>query len=133
MNKTIKLGGKQLSIGDYTDRRVPATYGLMLTRHDYWQLAWHWGLREFYLALEDYEAPLEERLAQMVNNQVAPQLAAKGLRERGIPVETAFVSTNPEAEGWELTCLDCGRTAKLSFDPGRKVGLCPSCQRRRGF
>jgi hypothetical protein len=43
----------------------------------------------------------------------------------GVNVDVAFVNTNPEREGYEVTCGDCSRTAKLRFPmPEGKVALC---------
>ncbi len=69
----------------------------------------------------------------VVDNQIEPQLAAERARESGIDVEAVFVSNNPDAEGFTLTCTGCGRTATLPFDPGKKVGLCPACVKAQGF
>jgi hypothetical protein len=63
----------------------------------------------------------------VLEKQVEPQLAAQRARALGIPVDIGFVNTAEDATGWTVTCEGCGRTAKLAFDPGTKVGLCPAC------
>lgn len=64
-------------------------------------------------------------------NLIERQLAAERLRARGVHVDLGVVNTSLNAEGYEVECVDCGRVAKLPFDPGDKVGLCPSCVRLR--
>jgi hypothetical protein len=72
----------------------------------------------------------DRKLAQhVVENQIMPQLAAEEMREQGLDVEIGFVNTNPNAQGFTVTCYGCQKTAKLPFDPGTKVGLCPACAR----
>lgn len=66
----------------------------------------------------------------MVRQQLEPQLLAEQARADGIDLDTVFVNTGPEAEGYEVTCNGCGRTAKLPFPvPEGKVALCPDCMR----
>lgn len=69
----------------------------------------------------------EDLARHIVERQIEPQIAARKLHEQGIDVGVEFVSTHPDAEGFTVTCHGCGRTAKLPFDPGTKVGLCPDC------
>lgn len=67
----------------------------------------------------------------MVERQIEPQLAIDAMRKQGHEVEGVFVNTDPDAEGFTVTCLDCKRTAKMPFDPGVKVAVCPDCAKRR--
>lgn len=72
----------------------------------------------------------DEVLAQhMIDRQIRPQERAAELRTQGMDVTTAFVNTSPEAEGFVVKCYGCQREARLPFDPGSKVLLCPQCQR----
>jgi CxxC-x17-CxxC domain-containing protein len=65
-----------------------------------------------------------------VTRQIEPQLQAQALREQGVDIDVAFVNTNPEREGFEVSCGGCGRKAKLPFEPPPgKVALCPDCMR----
>lgn len=66
-------------------------------------------------------------IKHMIEKQVVPQLKAEELRAEGHKVEVAFVSTAPDAVGFDVECAGCGRKARLPFDPGPKVGLCPNC------
>ena len=66
----------------------------------------------------------------MIENQVEPQLAAQRLRKQGVDIDVAFADLRPDAKGWKVTCIDCGDTATLPFDPGAKVAMCPRCMRK---
>jgi CxxC-x17-CxxC domain-containing protein len=85
--------------------------------------------RAFIAALTS--AGIGHNLAEhMHDNQVEPQLRAAELRTRGLDVTTAMVDTTPGAQGFEVACAGCGRTARLPFEPppGKAV-VCPRCQR----
>ena len=67
----------------------------------------------------------------MIDNQIDPQRRAQALRDQGVNVDVAFVSVKPDAEGYPVTCAECGRTATLpSPMPAGKVAVCPPCMRR---
>lgn len=67
----------------------------------------------------------------MMKNQVEPELAAQRARDQGINVDTVIVTTAPSATGYELKCIDCGRTAHAPFKPDEgKVAMCPSCVKK---
>jgi CxxC-x17-CxxC domain-containing protein len=71
-----------------------------------------------------------ELAERMLRQQLDPQLLAQHAREEGVDIDAAFVTTNPEHNGFEVTCRGCGRTAKLPFQlPAGKVALCPDCMR----
>ena len=71
-------------------------------------------------------------LKHMIERQVEPQIWAEEMRERGHQVDVELVNTRPDAEGFEIACLDCGRTARLPFEvPEGKKALCPDCIRAR--
>ncbi len=55
------------------------------------------------------------------------------MRARGHTVDVADVNVDPEAtEGFPVTCVDCGRTARLPFEPPEgMLALCPNCMRAR--
>lgn len=53
------------------------------------------------------------------------QPAGKELNPSGIP--RVFVSTDPNAKGYRVSCVGCGRKAYVSEPPGRNVVLCPDC------
>jgi len=74
-------------------------------------------------------APDEDLARHIVDNQIDPQLRAARAREKGLDVETVFVDLTAGAPGWEVECLECGRKARLPFDPGTKVAMCPVCVR----
>lgn len=78
-------------------------------------------------------AGLETGLAeQLYDNQIEPQLRAEELQAEGLDIQTDFVDIRPDAEGFEVTCLGCGRTAKLPYElPAGKAAICPSCLRDR--
>lgn len=75
---------------------------------------------------------IDDQFAQeLIEKQVKPQRAAAALRKEGLDVDVAFVNTAPDAKGFVVKCSECGRTARMPTDPGTKVGVCPSCVRRR--
>lgn len=69
----------------------------------------------------------------MVDNQIIPQEHAQQLRAQGHKAETRFVTTDLSAEGWRVTCINCGRQAVIPQEPpndGMAV-MCPACVRAR--
>jgi hypothetical protein len=73
----------------------------------------------------EYDSVVEH----MLENQIKPQLIAKDLASRGFAVDVQMANTAPDAQGFEVTCSGCGRTARVPVDPGRAVAMCPSCMR----
>jgi CxxC-x17-CxxC domain-containing protein len=71
----------------------------------------------------------------MYDQQVAPQRLVKRLREQGHDdIDVTLVTTNPDRDGFEVSCFDCGRKAKMPFEPpAGKVVLCPNCQRKNNL
>lgn len=66
----------------------------------------------------------------MIRNQIEPELIAQQMRGEGYDVETSFVNTNPEAQGYRVTCSGCGRVATLPTPiPEGRAALCPNCIR----
>lgn len=77
---------------------------------------------------------VDEDLARhLVKNQLEPQFLADDLRRQGHDVDVSLVNVSPNAEdGFEVSCVGCGRTARMPFEPpAGKVVLCPRCQRDR--
>lgn len=71
---------------------------------------------------------LIELLEHLVENHLRPEIVAQAMRDAGLPVRVAEVSTDPQAEGFTVTCIVCSRTAKLPFvPPDAGKALCPRC------
>lgn len=49
------------------------------------------------------------------------------LHEPGGDIVRVDVDLDPEAPGFDVECLDCGRRAKMEDDPGGRGALCPGC------
>lgn len=75
------------------------------------------------------ETPEYDSLVEhMLHNQVEPHLRADKLRAAGVNIDVQMVSTDPDADGFEVTCGGCGRTARMPFEPpAGRVALCPRC------
>lgn len=71
----------------------------------------------------------EDLVQRMMERQIEPQVRADALRDEGMDVSVAMVNTDPGADGFLVQCVGCGREARLPFDPGSKVVMCPQCQR----
>lgn len=70
----------------------------------------------------------------MYDQQIRPQRVVQELREQGHDVDVTFVNVDPDAAGVTVSCMDCGRTAKMPFaPPAGKVVMCPDCQRKAGL
>lgn len=71
----------------------------------------------------------EDLVRAIVDNQIAPRLAAEELRREGHDVALVGVDVTPGAsEGYEVTCVSCGKTGRMPFKPPEgKGGMCPSC------
>lgn len=69
----------------------------------------------------------ETAIDRVIRTQIEPHLIAADLTAKGIDVESVIVDVSPDAVGFPVTCVKCGRTAMLNRDPGVKVGLCPDC------
>lgn len=70
-----------------------------------------------------------ELAAHMYDKQLLPQRLIHELRAEGQDISATLVNTNPEAPGFEVSCICCGRTAKLPFEPPKdRVVMCPTCQ-----
>jgi CxxC-x17-CxxC domain-containing protein len=66
----------------------------------------------------------------MIRQQLEPQLLAERVPDQRVNMDVAFVTTDPEREGYEVTCGGCERTAKLPFEPPEgMVLLGPDCMR----
>lgn len=73
----------------------------------------------------------ESLVEHMIDRQVMPQLIAEDLRSKGVRIDVAMANTSPDAEGYEVTCRGCGRTARLAEEPPAGVAvLCPLCVRQ---
>jgi Fe-S cluster biogenesis protein NfuA len=68
----------------------------------------------------------DDLLRHVIERQVVPALRAEELGG-----ETRFVNTDPDAEGVEVACQGCGRTARMYDvtveEAAAKVILCPDC------
>ena len=72
----------------------------------------------------------ESLIQHMIDNQLEPQLRVAALRERGLDVRTAGVSTSPTAKGFELECVRCHRKAHTAVEPPAGMrAMCPACAR----
>lgn len=66
----------------------------------------------------------------VVDNLLEPRVIADELRAEGHDVDVALANTKATTGGYKITCIYCGRTARLLEDPGQRVALCPACMRR---
>ena len=74
----------------------------------------------------------DEDLQHVIDNQVLPQIFASEMAMRGVKIDVEMVNTRPDAEGFKISCVQCGRTARLPFElPKGKLALCPPCVRAR--
>lgn len=77
-----------------------------------------------------------ELATHMHDKQIAPQNAVDEMRAEGKDVDVAFVNTSPDAAGFLIHCVECGRSARTPVAPPTDaVVLCPECvqlHRRRG-
>lgn len=75
--------------------------------------------------------PSDGLTAHVIRNQVEPQVFAAEMHMRGVQVDTALVSTDPQAEGFEISCWNCGSTARVPVElPKGKAAMCPECVRK---
>jgi hypothetical protein len=73
---------------------------------------------------------LEEYVQHLFECLVEPGLIAAALQSRGYQVAVRGVFTNLKADGFLVTCCDCGRQARMGSDPGGKAVLCPPCLKK---
>lgn len=85
--------------------------------------------QQYRRALEEQTGADAGLIDHMLDRQVAPQVRARELRALGLDVGATFVSTDPAAAGYEVTCEGCGRTARMASPlPAGVVARCPDCR-----
>lgn len=73
----------------------------------------------------------ESLVEHIIERQVLPQLIAADVRSKGVSIDVAMANTNLDGEGYLVSCFNCGRQARLPFEPPQGKGVvCPLCIRR---
>lgn len=82
-------------------------------------------------ALEVTAGVSREEAERMYERQIVPQDRVRELQQQGHDIDVGLVNVSPDAKGYTITCLGCGRTGRMPRKPPVSTALCPDCAKER--